>query len=377
MHWAARAALVALRSRRVRRLLVGAAVAAVLATVVAVVSFGSLLALLAGGGSTDLAATTVCTGSATTTGAGIAVVPAVLTGRGGAARGPTKVAGLDDEQLSTATQIVAEGQRLHLPDYALVVAVATARQESGIRPLPYGDRDSLGPFQQRAGWGPAAQRVDPTTSARLFYTGGLGGQRGLLAVPGYQHLTVTVAAQTVQASAYPDAYADDEAPARQIVSAVLDRSLSVADTGACSVTTAGGLQPGTRCQPSGLDAEAGLTPSALQVLRCVHAGWPDRITSYAGVGPRAANPSSDHPSGRAVDAMIPGWQTPEGRRLGDDVAGYVQASAAALNVRYIIWNARIWSPDRAGEGWRPYRHPSGATDPTSMHRDHVHVSVLP
>ena len=272
---------------------------------------------------------------------------------------------------------MAEGQRLHVPDYALVVAVATARQESGIRPLTYGDRDSLGPFQQRAGWGPAAQRVDPTTSARLFYSGGLGGQRGLLGVPNYQHLAVTVAAQSVQVSAYPDAYADDEAPARQIVGAILERSLSVADTGACTVTTAGGLQPGTRCEASGLAAEAGLTPSALQVLRCVHAAWPSQITGYGGVGSRAANPASDHPAGRAVDAMIPGWQSPQGRRLGDDVAGYVQNSAAALNVRYIIWNARIWSPERAGEGWRPYRHPSGATDPTSMHLDHVHVSVLP
>jgi hypothetical protein len=94
------------------------------------------------------------------------------------------------------------------------------------------------------------------------------------------------------------------------------------------------------------------------------------------VGFRAAKPASDHPAGRAVDAMIPGWQGSAGRRLDDDVAGYVQASAASLNVRYIIWNARIWSPDRANEGWRPYRHPSGATDATSMHRDHVHVSVF-
>ena len=373
MHWAVRAALVALRSPRLRRLLIGTAVMAIVGTVVVVVTFGSLLALLAGGGSSNQAAMTACTGA----GDGFDVLPAVATDPKGAVPGRTKVANLDEEQLITATQIVAEGQRLHAPDYALVVAVATARQESGIRPLTYGDRDSLGPFQQRAGWGPAAQRVNPTTSARLFYTGGLGGQRGLLAVPGYQQLAVTAAAQTVQVSAYPDAYADDEAPARQIVSAILDRSLSVADTGACTVSTAGGLQPGTRCQQSGLAAEAGLTPSALQVLRCVHAAWPDQIRSYGGVGSRAANPASDHPAGRAVDAMIPGWQSPAGRRLGDDVAGYVQASAAALNVRYIIWNARIWSPDRADEGWRPYRHPSGATDATSMHRDHVHVSVFP
>src|SRR4051812_33137108 len=232
MPWAARAALTALRSRTVRRVLVGSVVVSALGAVVLVVAFGSLLALLAGGGTADRAALTACSGP------GAEVVPAVLTDSGAAVPSSTRVAGLDAEQLSTATQIVAEGQRLHVPDYAMVVAIATARQESGIRPLSYGDRDSLGPFQQRAGWGSAAERTNPTTSARLFFGGGHGGQRGLLAVPGYTRLAVTVAAQTVQLSAYPDAYADDEAPARQIVSALLDRSLSVADTGACTVTPA-------------------------------------------------------------------------------------------------------------------------------------------
>jgi len=367
MQWAVQAAWLALRSRWFRRLVIGAVALTAVGAVVAVVAFGGLLALLAGRGSASDVSATMCSGPD--------VVPAVLTGSGGAVGGSTRVAGLDGEQLSTATQIVTEGQRLRVPDYGLVVAIATARQESGLRPLRYGDRDSLGPFQQRSGWGSAVERIDPTTSARLFFSGGRGGQRGLLGVQGYERLAVTVAAQTVQLSAYPDAYADDEAPARQIVSAILDRSLSVADTAACTVTAVGPLQPGTRCQPSGLAAEDGLTPSALQVLRCIHAAWPTQIPGYAGVGYRAANPGSDHPAGRAVDAMVPSWQSPAGRRLGDDVAAYVQASAATLNVRYIIWNARIWSPDRADEGWRPYRHPSGASDPTSMHLDHVHVSV--
>ena len=50
-------------------------------------------------------------------------------------------------------------------------------------------------------------------------------------------------------------------------------------------------------------------------------------------------------------------------------------NADSLGVTYVIFDARIWSTERADEGWRAYQHPSGATDPTSLHRDHVHVSV--
>src|SRR5919107_148951 len=260
MHWVVQAAWLGLRSRWVRRLLVVSLVMAAVAALVVGLTLGGLLALLAGRGGESQALGLAC--------AGADVIPAVLTGDGDGGQSGSKVAGLDAEQLATAAAIVTEGQRLNLPDYGLVVAVATARQESGLRPLRFGDRDSLGPFQQRAGWGSPAERIDPTTSARLFFTGGRGGQRGLLGVAGYQRLAVTVAAQTVQLSAYPDAYADDEAPARQIVSALLDRALSVADTAACSVTAGGAAEPGTRCEPSGLAAEQGLQPSALQVLRC-------------------------------------------------------------------------------------------------------------
>jgi cell wall-associated NlpC family hydrolase len=81
-------------------------------------------------------------------------------------------------------------------------------QESSLRNLPGGDRDSIGLFQQRpsTGWGAPAQLHDPTYAAERFY-------RALLAVPGWQALPLTDAAQAVQRSAHPEAYADDEAPA--------------------------------------------------------------------------------------------------------------------------------------------------------------------
>ena len=117
------------------------------------------------------------------------------------------VAGLDAEQLSNAQTIVAVGREAGVPPYGWVVAVATALQESTLHNLDHGDRDSLGLFQQRAGWGDAAKRLDPASSARMFYRGGANGARGLLQVPGWQLMPLTEAAQAVQHSAFPDAYA--------------------------------------------------------------------------------------------------------------------------------------------------------------------------
>jgi hypothetical protein len=100
------------------------------------------------------------------------------------------------------------------------------------------------------------------------------------------------------------------------------------------------------------------------------------IVDLLGLGQREDNPQSDHPKGLAVDVMVPAWQTPAGNALGWQVARWVQANAAAFGVTYVIWDARIWSVQRNGEGWRAYAHPGGATDPTAMHLNHVHVSVV-
>jgi hypothetical protein len=93
----------------------------------------------------------------------------------------------------------------------VTVALATALQESKLRNLDYGDRDSLGLFQQRPsqGWGTAAQVQDPVHAARAFYT-------HLRRIPGWQALPVTVAAQRVQHSGAPSAYAQWEPAARQL-----------------------------------------------------------------------------------------------------------------------------------------------------------------
>jgi cell wall-associated NlpC family hydrolase len=129
-----------------------------------------------------------------------------------------QLAGLTAEQLANAQTIVAVGRQLDVPAYGWVIAVATALQESSLTNLTSGHLDSVGLFQQRAAWGSEAQRLDPATAARMFYEGGKGGQKGLVQVSGFEAMPLTRAAQAVQASALPDAYARWEPLAQQIVS---------------------------------------------------------------------------------------------------------------------------------------------------------------
>jgi len=129
----------------------------------------------------------------------------------------TAMAGLDRDQLVNAQTIVAVGRQAKVPPYGWVVAVATAMQESGLRNLDHGDRDSLGLFQQRASWGSGSQRMDAATAARMFYTGGQNAANGLLQIHGWQSMPLTLAAQAVQHSAFPDAYAKWQHIAEQVV----------------------------------------------------------------------------------------------------------------------------------------------------------------
>ncbi|MHA6668291.1 LysM peptidoglycan-binding domain-containing protein [Homoserinimonas sp. A447] len=131
----------------------------------------------------------------------------------------TTITPMNDEMRANAAIIVSVGKQLGVSDYGLVISLATAMQESTLRNLNWGDRDSLGLFQQRpsTGWGTPAQVTDPVYASRLFFGGpsnpNTGNTRGLLDIPGWQSMTVTQAAQAVQISAYPDAYAKWEASA--------------------------------------------------------------------------------------------------------------------------------------------------------------------
>lgn len=133
-------------------------------------------------------------------------------------RSPT-APGLDAEQSDNARLIIQIGRELGVSDRGITIALGTAMQESWLRNLEWGDRDSAGLFQQRpsAGWGTASEIQDAARATRAFFGGASdpnGYQtRGLLDVPGWESLAYADAAQAVQISAYPERYAQWEQPA--------------------------------------------------------------------------------------------------------------------------------------------------------------------
>ena len=122
---------------------------------------------------------------------------------------------MSPEQADNAATIAAVGDTMGMSTQAVTVAMATALQESGLHNLNYGDRDSVGLFQQRPsqGWGSATQIADPVFASRAFFHR-LGAQ------PNWTTLDVNDAAQRVQRSAVPDAYGQWEGEARAIALAL-------------------------------------------------------------------------------------------------------------------------------------------------------------
>lgn len=189
--------------------------------------------------------------------AGVAALP-VGTSSACAPADGGPVADLTAEQADNARVIVAVGQQRSVPARGLLIALMTAMQESGLRNLDYGDRDSQGLFQQRPsmGWGSPSQVRDPAYAAAAFYGGPESPTEngGLLDVTGWEYLPLTRAAQAVQRSAFPDAYAKWEAPARAWLAGVL----GTADDGTAGCPTVG-TDPTTT--PAGTAADPAPTVS--------------------------------------------------------------------------------------------------------------------
>ncbi|MET8092715.1 peptidase M23 [Micromonospora sp. NPDC005220] len=144
---------------------------------------------------------------------------------------PAPVAGLDEDQMENAEAIVRTGREMGVPRRGLVIAVATAMQESNLYNVASGvlpesqdyphqgvgwDHDSVGLFQQRSssGWGPVGRLMDPEFATRQFLS-------ALEQVPGWQRMRLTDAAQAVQVSAYPEHYQQHEWRATRVVDAIV------------------------------------------------------------------------------------------------------------------------------------------------------------
>ncbi|MEI5672720.1 MULTISPECIES: hypothetical protein [unclassified Nocardioides] len=270
---------------------------------------------------------------------------------------------LDPEQAENAALITAIAVSRGLPARAATIALATAYQESKIVNLEYGDADSLGLFQQRPsqGWGTEEEVLDPVYATNAFYD-------ALEKVDGYRSMEVTVAAQTVQRSAFPDAYADHEADARVLASALTGNSPAAFT---CRV------EGDAAAAPDGL-SDSGLVRRADVVRREALAVFGD--LSLGGFEPGGVSTGhmegSAHYEGRAVDIFFrPVNDTTNVR--GWAVAHYLVAQAERLDIQTVIFDAKIWTARRSDDGWRDYDAPDRAGDPAILeHRDHVHVDVF-
>ncbi len=271
---------------------------------------------------------------------------------------------LSTEQAQNAATITAVAVRRGLPARAASIALATAFQESKLRNLDHGDRDSLGLFQQRPsqGWGTAKQIQDPVYAANKFFD-------ALQRIDGYQEMRITEAAQEVQRSGFPEAYQDHAADGRALASALTGYSPGGFT---CVVRPDTGLS----AQPAG---PGGLTPRATRVLQSLRGAFGDlSVGGFAAGGVSTGHMSgSAHYSGRAVDVFVRPV-SPANKRAGWAIASYLVANAGRLQVDHVIFDKRIWSAARSAQGWRSYRPPSRAGDRKVLeHRDHVHVDVLP
>jgi hypothetical protein len=193
------------------------------------------------------------------------------------------------EQADNAAVIAGVGGKLGMPAHAVTVAMATALQESGLRNLAGGDRDSVGLFQQRPsqGWGTAAQIGDPVYASTAFY-------RRLRQQADWTTMEVTEAAQLVQRSAAPTAYAQWESQARVTAAALTgaeDASLSCHDLvlGAprSALVTAAARQLGTAALSGPQPPARGRAVAAWLVAKAVRFGV-DRV-SYDGMTWTAAS----------------------------------------------------------------------------------------
>jgi hypothetical protein len=271
--------------------------------------------------------------------------------------------GLSLEQAENAALIAAIGIRRGLPARAASIALATAYQESDIKNLDHGDRDSLGLFQQRPsmGWGTVDQIQDPTYATNKFYD-------ALVKIDGYENMRITEAAQAVQVSGFPEAYEDHEADGRAIASALTGYSPE-----ALTCTVRADDVEAEEIEKNGLTTRANVVRRDLR-----RAFGPLDLGGFQPGGVSTGHmEGSAHYEGRAIDIFVRPVNDANNRR-GWVLAHYVLANADRLDVDHVIFDDRIWTAGtRSESGWRDYDPGSRGGDRAILeHRDHVHVDVL-
>jgi hypothetical protein len=206
---------------------------------------------------------------------------------------------LDIEQAQISATIAAVAARRKLPERAVVIAYATALQESKLYNVTYGDRDSVGVFQQREsqGWGKKKQIMDPVYATNRFFA-------ALVKVKGYRKMPLAEAAQAVQRSAAGDAYAPHETEAKLLAQAFTGR-----------------------------------------VPRALHCWYPPEAGQSATPRPRAGE-------ARRQLARALGSTSVTSARRGWLVAAWSVAHAQKYDLRRVTYSGATWSNDMRLKEWQ-------------------------
>jgi len=239
---------------------------------------------------------------------------------------------MDPEQLQNASLIADVAMRRGLPDEAVIVALATAQQESKLRNIDYGDADSVGLFQQRPsqGWGSKEQILDPLYSTGKFFD-------ALVKVRNWQNLTVAAAAQAVQRSAFPDAYTSWQPYGTALAAALTGNSLG-------QLTCRLG-HPGVDLKKGG----SGSTPTSLVAVV-------SQLTASLASDLQVTSPAVTAQGTKVAIITVSGLG---GVGAGDDsaaehrtatVASWALAHSPEGITRVVVGNQE-WRPDR--DGWHP------------------------
>lgn len=282
--------------------------------------------------------------------AGYLVVQYVTGGRGGpgckvvSGKGDGQEFEFTQEQTMNAATIAAVGTGRGMPERAVTIALATAIQESQLVNITHGDRDSLGLFQQRPsqGWGTEKEIMDPTYAAGVFY-------EHLAKVDDYQKLPLTVAAQRVQRSGYPEAYAKHE-PDATLLSAAL--------TGESAATlTCQGL-PDTTVTTTGPDAvrAALVRDFGREVLKETGAevtggGSTSKGTSKSRTKTKATATPSPSASATGGSSTVTLPVRSGSTKTGWQLAHWAVANSSALHIDRVSYAGREWAAGSANDPW--------------------------
>ncbi|MEV0193292.1 hypothetical protein AB0I39_32775 [Kitasatospora purpeofusca] len=276
----------------------------------------------------------------------------LLTPEGCSVKTPAGEGTLELPQAANAATIAAVAHARGLPDRAVTISLATAMQESKIRNLAGGDRDSVGLFQQRPsqGWGTVQQIMDPVYATNKFLD-------GLVKVPGYTRLPLTDAAQQVQKSGYPQAYAKHETKATLLASALTGREAAALNCVVHDFAAPETDEEDSAPAPAGAvptdGATAAARPDRTQVLS-------DRVRREFGrtVTPAAGYTSTVKGAENAVSLTPdPTASTDSGpeaeRQNGWAVAHWAVAQAQRLGIETVAYDGRIWRKAKSEDGWKP------------------------